>query len=73
MHSFLLYSYLAFGTFENKIYPKSAQAFDIFPLFIGSEGSLGVITEVTMKIQKYKPDKTAYASFLFHNFVYLIR
>jgi alkyldihydroxyacetonephosphate synthase len=56
------------GKIENKSYPKSAQAWDIFPMFFGSEGTLGVITEITMKIRRYRPENTRYASFIFKDF-----
>lgn len=56
------------GLIENKPFPKSAQAWDIFPLFFGSEGTLGVICEITMKIRKFRPQNTRYASFIFKDF-----
>ena len=56
------------GTIETKDFPKTAQGWDIFPLFIGSEGTLGVITEVTMKIHPLKPQNTSFASFIFKSF-----
>lgn len=56
------------GVIETKTYPASAQGWDIHPLFIGSEGTLGVITQVTMKIRKYKPEKSKHASFIFKDF-----
>ena len=56
------------GIIETKTYPASAQGWDVYPIFIGSEGTLGVITEVTMKIRKYRPKQTNYASFIFKNF-----
>lgn len=56
------------GIIETKTYPASAQGWDIHQTFIGSEGTLGIITQVTMKIRKYRPDNTKYASFIFKNF-----
>ena len=56
------------GIIETKTYPASAQGWDLHQTFIGSEGTLGVITRVTMKIRKYRPDNTKYASFIFKNF-----
>ena len=56
------------GTFETNTYPASAQGWDLHQTFIGSEGTLGIITEVTMKIRKYRPDNTKYASFIFKSF-----
>lgn len=56
------------GTINTPEYPKNAQGWDIFPLFIGSEGTLGIITEATLKIFKYRPQNTSYAAFVFKNF-----
>jgi alkyldihydroxyacetonephosphate synthase len=56
------------GTIETKSYPASAQGWDLYPIFIGSEGTLGVITQVTMKIRKFRPKQTMHASFIFKNF-----
>lgn len=56
------------GIIDTKTYPASAQGWDIHQTFIGSEGTLGIITQVTMKIRKYRPENTRYASFIFKNF-----
>ncbi len=56
------------GIIETKTYPASAQGWDLHPLFIGSEGTLGVITQITMKILKYRPNHTKNASFIFKSF-----
>lgn len=56
------------GVIETKCYPASAQGWDLHQIFAGSEGTLGVITEVTMKIRKYLPKNTAHASFIFKDF-----
>jgi len=56
------------GLIETKTYPASAQGWDIHPIFIGSEGTLGVITQVTLKIRKYRPQNTKHASFIFKDF-----
>ena len=56
------------GTIETKEYPKTAQGWDIFRLFIGSEGILGIITEATLNIHNYKPHNTGCASFIFKSF-----
>jgi len=56
------------GIIETKEFPRTAQGWDIFRLFIGSEGTLGVITEVTLNIHNYRPQNTAYASFIFKSF-----
>jgi len=56
------------GIIETKTYPASAQGWDLYTIFIGSEGTLGVITQVTMKIHKFRPNQTKHASFIFKNF-----
>lgn len=56
------------GVLETRDFPKSAQGWDIHTPFIGSEGSLGVITEATLKIFKHQPNNTAYAAFVFKSF-----
>jgi len=58
----------AVGIIETKDYPASAQAWDLNKTFIGSEGCLGIITRISLKIRKYRPQNTAYASFVFKNF-----
>ncbi len=56
------------GTIVTKPYPKTAQAWNLNEVFMGSEGTLGIIVEVTMKIVKHRPKNRAYASFVFHDF-----
>lgn len=56
------------GVVETKCYPASAQGWDLHNIFAGSEGTLGVIVEVTMKIRPFMPQNTAFASFVFKNF-----
>lgn len=56
------------GTLETREYPRTAQGWDVFRLFIGSEGTLGVITEATMIIRRYVPGTTAHASYIFSSF-----
>ncbi len=56
------------GVITTPCYPASAQGWDLHQIFIGSEGTLGVIVEVTMKIRKYRPDNTRYASVIFKDF-----
>ncbi|WP_396655172.1 FAD-binding oxidoreductase [Microbacterium sp.] len=47
--------------------PASAAGPDLRELFLGSEGVLGVITEVTVRVRP-KPTQTAYASWTFPDF-----
>jgi alkyldihydroxyacetonephosphate synthase len=56
------------GVIETKEFPRTAQGWDIFRLFIGSEGTLGIITEATLNIHNYRPQNTGYASFIFKSF-----
>ena len=56
------------GVIETKDYPRTAQGWDLFRLFIGSEGTLGVITEITLRIHNYNPRDTASAAFIFRSF-----
>ena len=56
------------GVIETKDFPRTAQGWDIFRLFAGSEGTLGVITEATLSIHNYAPRNTASAAFIFHTF-----
>ncbi|MDD2277952.1 MAG: FAD-binding oxidoreductase [Bacteroidales bacterium] len=56
------------GVIETKCFPASAQGWDLHLIFAGSEGTLGVITEITMKVRRYMPENTQYASFAFKNF-----
>jgi alkyldihydroxyacetonephosphate synthase len=56
------------GVIETKEYPRTAQGWDIFRLFIGAEGTLGIIAEATLNIHNYRPQNTSYASFIFKSF-----
>ncbi len=56
------------GVIETKEYPRTAQGWDIFRLFTGSEGTLGIITEATLSVHNYYPQNTTYASFIFRSF-----
>jgi len=56
------------GIIENKDYPSNAEGWDMHTIFIGSEGTLGIITEITLKIFKHRPQNTQYASFVFKDF-----
>jgi len=56
------------GVIETKEFPRTAQGWDIFRLFAGAEGTLGVITEVTLRIFNHAPQNTASAAFIFRSF-----
>ena len=56
------------GIIETKDFPATAEAWDLNKIFIGSEGTLGVITSVTLKIRKYRPENSAFAAFVFKDF-----
>ncbi len=56
------------GILENINFPAHAEGWDVYTPFIGSEGTLGVITEVTVRVYKYLPENTQYASFIFKDF-----
>ncbi|MCB1199065.1 MAG: FAD-binding oxidoreductase [Leptospiraceae bacterium] len=56
------------GKLEFVEIPASAVGPDLKRLFIGSEGTLGVITRITMRVSRYNPKNTRYLSFLFKDF-----
>jgi alkyldihydroxyacetonephosphate synthase len=61
------------GLIITRDYPASAIGPDIDQIIMGSEGTLGVITEVTMKIRGYSPATTAHASYIFKNFASAVK
>ncbi len=56
------------GKIESKPYPASSIGPDLFKIFLGSEGSFGIITSATLKIRKFNPEYSTKGSFIFKNF-----
>ncbi len=56
------------GIVETIDYPAEALGPDIDQILIGSEGSFGIMTEVTLKIRQYLPKNTVLSSFAFTDF-----
>jgi alkyldihydroxyacetonephosphate synthase len=56
------------GVIATKEFPRTAQGWDIFRLFIGAEGTLGIITEATLNIHYHRPQNTSSGSFIFKSF-----
>lgn len=56
------------GVIETRDYPRTAQGWDLFKVFAGAEGTLGVITEATLHMFNYAPANTASAAFIFRSF-----
>ncbi len=56
------------GVLQTKPYPAQAMGPDLDQLLVGSEGVLGVITEVTLKIRRHWPRNTRLASYVFKDF-----
>lgn len=56
------------GVVQTRDYPRMAQGWNLHETFIGSEGTLGVITDITLKIHAYKPENTRMGTYLFRDF-----
>ncbi len=56
------------GVIQSKAYPASSIGPDLFKLFLGSEGSFGVITSATLKIRKFNSNHSTKGSFIFKDF-----
>lgn len=56
------------GTFSTKDYPYHAQGWNLNEVICGSEGTLGVITELTLKIFKHNPSDRTQGSMIFKTF-----
>lgn len=55
------------GLVETRVVPKSSNGIDVKGFFVGSEGILGVITEVTVAVHPLAESREIYG-YLFHDF-----
>jgi alkyldihydroxyacetonephosphate synthase len=55
------------GIFKTPEYPRSATGPDFDQIMIGSEGTFGVLMNVTLKVCRYAPENTRRFSYLFKN------
>jgi len=53
------------GVFETFEYPRSATGPDFDQIMIGSEGTFGILVNVTLKVFRYTPENTRRFSYLF--------
>ena len=56
------------GIITTPAHPAESTGPDLDRLFLGSEGTLGVITQATLKIQRHLPRNTRLAAYLFRDF-----
>ncbi len=56
------------GTFTTKDFPAHAQGWNMNEVVCGSEGTLGVLTHITLKIFKHRPKNTTMGSLVFKDF-----
>lgn len=55
------------GTIQTSHYPREATGPDLNQIMMGSEGTFGVLTEVTLKVFRYMPQNRKRFSFIFKN------
>jgi alkyldihydroxyacetonephosphate synthase len=55
------------GLFKTPEYPRSATGPDFDQIMIGSEGTFGILINVTLKVCRYAPENTKRFSYLFKN------
>ncbi len=55
------------GIFKTPEYPRSATGPDFDQIMIGSEGTFGILMNVTLKVCRYTPENTRRFSYLFKN------
>jgi len=56
------------GTIECGDFPAASVGADMRHFFLGSEGTLGVISKVTLRIRKYAPNTSIQKSYMFKSF-----
>ena len=56
------------GKLKTDIVPRKACGPDVDQIMMGSEGTYGVLTEVTLKVFKYHPEDRTRFCFIFHSF-----
>lgn len=54
------------GRFQTPAFARCATGPDFNQIMMGSEGSFGILTEVTLKVHRYMPANTTRFSYLFH-------
>jgi alkyldihydroxyacetonephosphate synthase len=55
------------GVFKTPEYPRSATGPDFDQIMIGSEGTFGILMNVTLRVWRYTPENTRRFSYLFKN------
>lgn len=55
------------GLIKTKPYPRQATGPDIDQIMMGSEGTFGVLSNVTLRVFRYTPEASRHFSFMFHN------
>ncbi len=53
------------GTVQTSHYPREATGPDLNQIMMGSEGTFGVLTEVTLKVRRYMPETRKRFSYIF--------
>ena len=53
------------GTVKTRVYPRQATGPDLDQIFMGSEGTFGVLVNATLKLRRYMPENRTYFSYMF--------